>query len=374
MEDLMKFVGIDLHTNRFTCCYLFDNSKDKLTETFDLDKKGLMSFYVTLDKDTYVLVEATINTFAFISLFKDLVKEVIVANTYQLKSVGVPGKKTDKLDAFKLAEKLKAQVLSGVNQIVPVTIPPKEIRDLRALFASYRTLRKEIGRTKNRIHSLLKENLYPYTREYIFGVKSRKEIRIISDDEVLSFQINLCMDVLERLEEAIEKLEEKIKEKGVPFMGQIELLTSMSGISVVTAIAVIADIIDISRFRNSKHFASYLRSVPRVESSNEKTIIKSTTKAGRKLSITLISQALNHFRDQNETLNQWYERAKVFKKKGVIRMALCRRVMTQIYQMLKKEEYHYFRNPKLHEKKLLEYKKFLKKKKVVIEETLQLSA
>ena len=77
----MKFVGIDLHTNRFTCCYLIDNSKEKQTETFNLDIEGLKSFYSTLNKDTYVLVEATINTFSFVSLFKDMVKEVIVANT-----------------------------------------------------------------------------------------------------------------------------------------------------------------------------------------------------------------------------------------------------------------------------------------------------
>jgi transposase len=363
----MKYVGIDLHTNRFTCCYLGEEHKEKRIETFNLDAEGLKSFYSTINANTYILVEATINTFAFVALFKDLVKQVIVANTYQLKSVGLPGKKTDKLDAAKLAEKLKAQIISGVQQIVSVTVPPKEIRDLRALFATYRTLRKEIGRTKNRIHSLLKENLYPFTKEYIFGKKARKEIRVISDDALLSFQINLLMDTLEQLEEAFDKLVVEIKKAAVSFMPQIEILTSMSGISVITAIAVIADIIDVSRFRNSKHFASYLRSAPRVESSNDKTIIKSTTKAGRKLSITLLSQSLNHFRDENKQLNRWYERVSIFKKKGIIRMALCRRVITEIYQMLKKEEFHYFRNPVLHEKKMEEYNKFLQKEKVFFE-------
>ena len=366
----MKYVGIDLHTNRFTCCYLFDEQGKKQTETFDLNKGGLIEFYKTIDRDTYILVEATINTFAFVSLFKDLVKEVIVANTYQLKSVGVPGKKTDKIDAFKLAEKLKAQAVSGVQQIVPVIVPPKEIRDLRALFATYGTLRKEIGRTKNRIHSLLKENLYPFTKEYIFGKKTRKEIRVITKDAVLSFQINMLMDTLEHLEDTFDKLVLEIKKAGAVFMPQIEVLTSMSGISVITALAVIADVFDITRFKNSKHFASYLRSVPRVESSNEKTIIKSTTKAGRKLSITLLSQSLNHFRDNNKTLCSWYEKTKVYKKKGVIRMALCRRVITQIYQMMKKGEYHYFRNHILHEKKLSEYRRFLKKENIIFNENL----
>ena len=361
----MKYLGIDLHTNRFTCCYLYDEQGEKQIETFNLEKEGLRDFYSTIDKDTYILVEATINTFAFISLFKDFVKEVIVANTFQLKSVGIPGKKTDKLDAFKLAEKLKAQVISGVNQIVPVIVPPKEIRDLRSLFATYGTLRKEIGRTKNRIHSLLKENLYPFTKEYIFGKKTRKEIRVISEDKVLSFQINLLMDTLEQLEDTFDRLVIEIKKTGFVFMSQIEILTSMSGISVITALAVISDVFDVTRFKNSKHFASYLRSAPRVESSNDKTIIKSTTKAGRKLSIVLLSQSLNHFRDNNRILFNWYEKAKVHKKKGVVRMALCRRVITEIYQMMKKQEYHYFRNQILHEKKLVEYRRFLEKENLI---------
>ena len=182
------------------------------------------------------------------------------------------------------------------------------------------------------------------------------------------------MDTLEQLEEAFEKLVVEIMKAGAQFISQIEILTSMTGVSVITAIAVIADVYDVSRFRNSKHFASYLRSAPRVESSNDKTIIKSTTKAGRKLSITLLSQSLNHFRDSNRTLSQFYERASIFKKKGIVRMALCRRVITQIYQMLKKQEYHYFCNPVLHEKKLTEYKRFLKSENFIFSGNFQISA
>jgi transposase len=184
-------------------------------------------------------------------------------------------------------------------------------------------------------------------------------IRNISPDEQLSFQINLLMDSLEQLEQTFDILEEKIKLSGTPFMKQITLLTSISGVSVITALAIIADVVDISRFKNAKHFTSYLRSAPQVESSNEKTIIKSTNKAGRKLSITLLSQSLNHFRDSNKKLNAWYSKLSIYKKKGVIRMALCRRVFSEIFQMLKKEEYHYFRNPILHEKKMTEYRRLL---------------
>jgi transposase len=182
------------------------------------------------------------------------------------------------------------------------------------------------------------------------------------------------MDTLEHLEDAFEQLVAEIKKAGMPFMAQIEILTSMSGVSVAASLAIIADVIAISRFRNSKHFASYLRSAPRVESSNGKAIIKSTAKAGRKLSISLLSQSLNHFRDGNEKLKHWYEKVKIFKKKGAVRMALCRKVITEIYQMMKKEEHHYFRNPVLHEKKLQAYRKFLEKEKVILPEKMQIPA
>jgi transposase len=182
------------------------------------------------------------------------------------------------------------------------------------------------------------------------------------------------MDTLEHLEGQFDGLVGEIKKAGAPFIRTIDLLTSMSGISVVTALAIIADVIDVSRFRNAKHFTSYLRSAPRVESSNDKTVIKSTTKAGRKLSITLLSQSLNHFRDDNMKLKRWYEHMKVFKKKGVVRMALCRKVFSEIYQMLKKGEYHYLGNPVLHEKKMSEYKKFLKKENIVFSQDFSVAA
>jgi transposase len=127
----MKFIGIDLHTNKFTCCYRNEQSsvenpaKDKVIKTFELNHLGLDAFFQTLNGDTYVLVEATITTFSFIRLFKDRVKEAIIANTYELKQVSLARCNTDKLDADKLCRILKAQVLSGELLVSPVTMPSK---------------------------------------------------------------------------------------------------------------------------------------------------------------------------------------------------------------------------------------------------------
>jgi len=368
----MQFIGIDLHTNRFTCCYRDEKSPlngkgGKTTETFELTDYGMARFCRTLTPETYVLIEATITTFSFARLIQPLVKEVIVANTYELKQISMARKNTDKVDADILCRIVKMQVLSGEKTISPVTVPPVGIQELRGLFSTYRLYKKQTTQTKNRIHSLLKEKLYGFTKEEIFSVKSRKAIREIESGSVMSFQINELLDHLESLEGRVEILKDKIKEQAAPYMREIEILTSMKGVSVFIAIAVIADIIKVDRFKDSKSFTSYLRSAPKVSSSNTTESVKRTNKKGRKMSATLLSQSLNHMLAASEKLNRWYTRLTRYKKAGMVRSGLRRRVFAEIYQMLKKGEYHYARDIKKHEEKLNEYKKFLEKRKFFIE-------
>jgi len=364
----MQFVGIDLHTNKFTCCYRdekhpVEGKEEKRIETYSLTALGLADFFKTLNLETYVLVEATITTFSFVRLLEPLVKEVIVANTYELKQISLGRKKTDKVDADKLCRILKMQVLSGEKTISPVVVPPEEIQELRGLFSTYRLLKKQTTQIKNRIHSVLKEKLYGFTREKIFTGKGRECIRGLEEGTVLSFQINLLFCELEQLEGLIESLQDKIKEQAEPYMREIKILTSMKGVSVFMAIAIIADIIKVDRFKDSKSFTSYLRSAPKVESSNTTVNIRGTNKQGRKLSATLLSQSMNHILDASPKLNKWYVRLSRYKKAGLVRTGLRRRVFAEIYQMLKKGEYHYGREADKHEAKLLQYKKLLEKTK-----------
>jgi transposase len=367
-EVFMNFTGIDLHTNRFTCCYRnerssVDNPQDKRIETFDLTRSGLARFFMTLTADAHVLIEATITTFSFARLFKDRVQEVVIANTYELKQISLARCNTDKIDADKLCRIIKMQALTGEQLVTPVTIPPPAIQDLRGLFSTYRLYRKQNTQLKNRIHSLLKEHLYGFTREEIFDRKSREKVRGISDNPVVKFQLNQLMDRLERDEEDTEALKEQVLLHAGPYMKQIDLLTSMKGVSVFIAIAVIADIIDVGRFKDSKHFTSYLRSAPHTASSNTRVSSRGTNKKGRKLASSLLTQSLNHVMDSSGKLRRWYERLCEYKKAGLVRTGLRRRVLAELYQMLKKGEYHYDRDVRNHERKMAAYRRFLEKQK-----------
>jgi len=359
----MQFVGVDIHTNKFTCCYRSEVKEKKETVTFELNACGIADFIQTLTKETYVLAEATITTFAFVRIIQPLVKEVIVANTYELKQISLARKNTDKIDADILCRVLKMQVLSGEQTISPVTIPPVGIQELRGLFTTYRLYRKQTTQIKNRIHSLLKEKLYGFTQEEIFSQKSRKMVRELEKNTIMSFQINELMDMLEDMESRVQTLEDKVKEHAEPYMREIEILTSMKGIGIFTAIAIIADIISVTRFKNSKMFTSYLRSAPKVSNSNTSEKTKGTNKKGRKVAATLVTQSLSHVLSASKKLSEWYEEKAKEKKPGLVRTGLRRRVFAEMYQMLKKGEFHYGRNKILHEVKISQYKRFLEKRK-----------
>ena len=191
-------------------------------------------------------------------------------------------------------------------------------------------------------------------------------IREIESGRTMSFQINDLLAHLESLEDRIKVLQDTIKEQAAPYMREIEILTSMKGVSVFIAIAIIADIITVDRFKDSKSFTSYLRSAPKVSNSNTSESHMRTNKKGRKMAATLLSQSLNHMLAASEKLNRWYTRLTEYKKPGMVRSGLRRRVFTEIYQMLRKGEYHYARDAKKHGEKLNEYKRFLEKRKIYI--------
>lgn len=63
----MKFIGIDLHSNCFTACILDDRgTRRKVTHGI----ADMAEFYSYLDRQTYVLVEASTNTFRFVELLR----------------------------------------------------------------------------------------------------------------------------------------------------------------------------------------------------------------------------------------------------------------------------------------------------------------
>lgn len=359
----MVFHGIDLHSDSFVDVSLSTKEGSDLgkTETtkYYLDEASFTSFKAKLSKEDYIIVEACTNAFWFQDQVKDLVKKCFILDVNKYKA---NINKTDKIDGKKLVKRLAFYVLAHGDQddLPMVFIPPVEVRELRALFSTYQLNKKTMTQFKNRIHSILKENGIVISREDLSEAKKRENLLDIPLSKAWNFQIKTLLKQLEFVEQETEAIKQLIYEHGSRlFKEEIELLLSIKGFSPLTAIALMSDVIDINRFPCVKKFCAYLRTAPKIKSSNKTTKVGSTNKFSRSLSCTLLSQSVNHFAKSGDYLSSFYERVKVGKKAGVYRMAMIRKILVCAYFMLKRKKTFYWTDTKLYTIKLREYKKLI---------------
>ena len=358
----MKYIGIDLHSNRFTCCFLSEDNT-QLMYTFNLDKADDMElFYNSISKEDYVAVEVSTNTFAFTDLFESKVKEVYIIDPLRFSIVHNTSKKTDKVDAAKIAKFLKYFVATGEKELFPVIYKPtKTIRQLRSLFTTYNRYKKEITSLKNRIHSILKANLKVYQKSQVFLEKTKEEILDLDIPESYKAENQSLYRTLDFVWQEQRTIYLQIVKLGQEYKEDIELLMTIKGISAFMAIALISDFADINRFKNARHFTSYLRSAPKVDSSNQTTHIGHTSKRGRKLSASLLTQSIPHFRDKNTYIAKFYNRKIKGKGVGKVRMAVIRKMLTLIFYMLKERKEYPYKDDKAMQAKLYKYSLELRK-------------
>jgi transposase len=358
------FYGIDLSKESFKAGVLENDSEKLKIIHCGLQKEYLEKFKLRLTKEDYVVVEASTNTFWFVDQVQELVKECFVIDPWKFSIIYQSKKKTDRIDAEKLTRKLKYHVLYDQSQdeFPTVFVPSKEVQEIRSLFSTYDFLKKEKNMTKNRIRSLLNQNgIFGFKNKDISEKKVQTEVLTQEMSEILVFQIKILFEVLEVQENKMEETKFKILIKGKIFDKEIDLLTSIKGISPFIAIAVMSDIVDVHRFKNTKHFCSYLRAAPGIDASGDKTKIGKVNKHSRNLTMGLLIESINHFRNGSHKIEVFYQKKSKGKSKGKVRVAVVRKILTYMFNMLTRDQYYYYIDKTNHANKKAEYARVLKK-------------
>jgi hypothetical protein len=144
-------------------------------------------------------------------------------------------------------------------------------------------------------------------------------------------------------------LEAVIMEIAEPFNPQIELLVTVPGIQLFSAIAIIAEIgVDMSVFPTAKHLCSWAGLVPQNNESAGKKKTTRISRAGAYIKPLLVQSALAVcMSEKHPEIKSRYLTLKKRRghKKAII--AICRMLLTAIYHILKKSEVY---NPSLYRK------------------------
>ena len=321
----MRFIGVDLHSNQITVCYLTRQGKEKLS-IFALNK--LEEFLHTLKLTDRLAVEATGNTRWFVEQVKGLVEKVVVVNPNQFEVIRKSVKKTDRHDARALALFLSKQMLplarmkteqaSEINSLA--TTRDKLVKLRTTLVNKLHALCRAQGRSSRKSQFLSKKGLRAVIGQE-WSVTQRVEV------EVITSQIG-------SLNEGINRLDQQLAESGQQLEGHKNLV-SIKGIGPRAAAILLAVIGDVADFENEQKLGSYMGIVPRVANSNETVAHGRITKRGSKLGRTTLVQCTLVAKKYSPYLSRFYERIKAKKGGGKAIIATARKFLGIIYRTLK---------------------------------------
>ena len=243
------YVGLDLGT-KWTYATMIDKEKRVIREAkIPCNEEAMERFFGGRPKECLnVAMEACGIWYCLHDFLVERCNVVKVVNPLQTK-MNVNGKKTDKLDAKRLAELLKA------DMICEAYVPPKDARDYRGKVRHRQAMIKISTEVRNRVYAVLRrENIRrPSEFKDIFTKKGIRWLRSLDISE-----INGCLELVNAADTQVKCAEDAIPSEC--YKKEIALLKTMPGIGDTTAPAIMSEIVDIKRFPSPKALMQVRRS------------------------------------------------------------------------------------------------------------------
>ena len=262
---MIAYIGIDAHTTNYTLATRLEGSKDAVNvNSYPPALSNIVKYCNGIRKkygtDTQIILGYEAGTLGF-KLRRDLEKNDLECKV--LAPTSIPGteqnrkrkKKTDKRDAEAIAKALINQDYSEVY------MPDEEDEAVRDFIHMREDLRKQLKITKQQIGALTTRHGYRFTdgKNY-WTQKHIKWLKSLPVEGLLKETINGYLLTYETLLERITQMDKRIEEiaEQDKYREAVHKLICFKGVRTLTALAVIVEIGDFTRFVKAKNFTAFL--------------------------------------------------------------------------------------------------------------------
>lgn len=322
----MAFIGVDLHTNSFTVCRLEADGREQL-ETFQLAAADLERFYLGLDGDDEVAVEATGNSAWFCGEVRPCVGRIVVVNPKQFQVIRKSVKKTDRNDARALAFFLSKDMLPETR------LKSVAESELASLVHTRDVLVKQRTRLLNKIHALHVRHGIKLKKESLSSKRALKGLDIARFSALEQVELKIVRDQALSLAAAIAEIDAAI-EAAARNLDGYDGLVSIKGIGPRSAAVLLSGIGNVADFDSADKLAAYLGIVPRVSQSNDTDHRGRITKRGNRLMRTTLVQCTLIAIRYSGYLNTFYRRIRERRGAGKAIVATARKLLAIIFDTL----------------------------------------
>jgi transposase len=322
---MARYIGVDLHRNRFTVCILAENGRCYISE-YRLEQ--LPQFVRKLRSTDELAVEVTGNTRLFYNAVASHVAKVVVVNPTQFKLIRQSVKKTDPHDARTLAFYLSKEMLPEVR------MKDTMHAQLASLTQTRDTLVKQRTALKNKVNNILSAHGINLRKESLASDVGLDRVLEMTFDAIVATELRVIVGQIRALNQSIAELEKTIKTEGAKLPGH-KNLKSIKGIGDLGATVLLTAIGDINDFAHPGKLAAYFGIVPRVRNSNETERSGRITKRGTKLGRTTLVQCSLIAMRYSPYLARFYHKVARRRSTGKAIIALARKFLSVIYHTLK---------------------------------------
>lgn len=339
VPETMLHVGMDLSRTRLDVHVMDESGETLEASPWPPDRDGLRHLVRHVREafpgEEVMAVIESMNGARFVHDTLELLGwSVEIADAQKVKGLGPLACKTDKIDAWVLAELSRRDLVPAIWLPGPAVRQARERARWRLHLVGHRTA------LKNRIHATLMSFGHPCPVSDLFGTTGLVLLGRLELEEPWAGDVKAALSLIDALDGEIDALEADLRRLGTkdPY---VPLLMTLPGIGWILAYTIACELGDIDRFSSPKKLCGYTGLCPRVYQSGGADHRGSLTKNGpRYLRWALIEAATTAAR--HPVYKEHYERTarRLGRQRGkkVARVELARALAEAIFHMLKKNE------------------------------------
>ena len=250
--NVPHYIGLDVHKKSVSYCV--KSSDGRIVEEGKLraTHQALRQWAQQRAEPWHGAMEATLFSGWIYDELKPYAAELQMGHPALMKAIGASKKKSDRLDARKIADMVRCDLLPACY------VAPVEIRELRRLLRYRNLVVQQATRMKNKMSGLLMEVGAEYNKEQLHGKKYFTEL-LDSVEEVpesVKDLLRMSRGALEMFETVQRQLLDRLQHE--PRLAQrVSRLRSIPGVGEVTALTWALEVGDPRRLSSVACAASY---------------------------------------------------------------------------------------------------------------------
>ena len=325
--DQSYYIGMDLHQKTSTFSVRDKEGTVIEAATVPTTKESIAEFLSSY-RGSSLAVEPVSQWYCYADFIESLGLAVKIANPNKVKAIAFARIKTDSIDAGVLADLLRANLLPESYHA------PQHVRDWKDEVRLRMSLVRLRVQVKNKIHALLwKQGIRsPYT---LFTQKGLRWLDAQTFPQTTAVALTTYRETLALLDRQVAEAEHRMIADN-KHREEVKLLVTIPGISYLSALTIMAEVGNVTRFPSAKKLMGYAGVVPSTYASGGKVRHGKIIKQGSSWLRYILVEAAHHqlHCTKRKGLRDYYNGIKDRKGSKAAAVATARKLCAVIFRVL----------------------------------------